>query len=194
MGAEALLEGGVEDEVGDALGAAFVVHGHDDAVHAVADLGGGGGVVGDHHGLAEHLCFAHGDAFALVARGLHVDVAGFDVGVGVVLLAEDDDVVLHARFGDFGADEGFVGAVADDEPLHVQAFGADAAADVGQVVVILGFGEATYREQTGHNIDEFGTDVGQIVEVLLVRKAAYREQSEAIYPPISVLTSSKSAR
>ena len=107
----------VLDKLTDGVGAFGVVEGDDDAVLTVAYLTAGGGVVGDDDGLAEHLGLTHGDGLTFKPRGLYVDVAGFDVGVGVALLAQDDDIILHASLGNLPPDVCLVTAKADEVPL-----------------------------------------------------------------------------
>ena len=149
-----LLEVGIEDEVGKAAGAAFVVEGNDDAVDAVADLARCRWIVGYGHRLAEHLCFTNCNRLALVARGLHVDVASLDVRVRIVALAQEDYVLFHTGFGYLSTNQRFVAAVADDVPSEREIGRVDAAtavnageyspANIGHVVVVFRFGEATY--------------------------------------------------
>ena len=100
------------------MGTLGVVEGYDDAVLTVAYLTAGGGVVGDDDGLAEHLGLTHGDRLTLITGGLYVDVAGFDIWVGVALLAQDDDMILHAGLGNLPPDECLVTAKANKEPLY----------------------------------------------------------------------------
>ena len=86
----------------------------------VLQLAAGGSIVRDDDRLPKKLRLPHGDGLALVARRLHVQVAGAHIGVGVVPLAEDDNALLHASLGDFSPDQRLVAAVADEVPFHIK--------------------------------------------------------------------------
>ena len=120
--------GRVAQQRGNSGGAARTVHGDDQAIHTVLQLAAGGSVVRDDDRLSEKLRLPHGDGLALIARGLHIQVAGAHIGVGVVFLAEDDDAILHTGFGNFLANQHLVTAIADEIPRYVKAVRYQAAA------------------------------------------------------------------
>lgn len=118
MGGEGVQPEGVAEDGGEGVGEGSGVHGEDEAVEAVGNLAGGGGVGGDDDGFAEHLGFAHGDGFAFEAGGLEVDVAGFDVGIGIDAFAEYFDVFAHTESFNVFAYKFFHAAISYDVPFE----------------------------------------------------------------------------
>ena len=118
MGGEGVQSGGVAEGVGKGVGEGVGIHGEDEAVKAVGNLAGGGGVGGDDDGFAEHLGFAHGDGFAFEAGGLEVDVAGFDVGIGIHAFAKYFYMVGHVESFNVFAYKFFHAAIAYDIPFE----------------------------------------------------------------------------
>lgn len=140
--------GGVAESGGEGGGEGSAVHGEDEAVETMGYLAGGGRVGGDDDGFAEHLGFAHGDGFAFEAGGLEVDVAGFDVGIGIHAFAKYFDMVGHVESFNVFAYKFFHAAIAYDIPFESpDSFFDKQPAYLGDAFEVFCLAETAYGEQ-----------------------------------------------
>lgn len=148
MGGEGVQPEGVTESDGEVGGEGSGVHGEDEAVEAVGYLAGGGGVGGDDDGFAEHLGFADGDGFAFEAGGLEVDIAGFDVGIGIHAFAKYFDMVGHTESFNVFAYKSFHPTISYDVPFETaDSFFCQQLAYLGDAFEVFCLAETAYGEQ-----------------------------------------------
>ena len=115
------------------------------AVPPIIDLTGCGRIIGNHHGLAQHLSFAHNDALAFVTGRVHIDITLLNVRIGIRRSARKSYDTLHTPFLCFGIDGRMI-ARAYDVPMKGDTQSLQMSGYIRNTVIVLCLTNPTDRQ------------------------------------------------